>query len=149
MCIRDRLTDENYSNFESTDNSGNILYKHNLRDLYKIAHQNWTTNIDVTDALVIEVTGTFTDEKPANFKVEMVSDQTTYDDITYTVDLNNFSKGKGTYIEPIIPIAIENRKATYPLTGAMGIIGFLVVGGIMMAMAYYKYRRKRRESALS
>ena len=47
------------------------------------------------------------------------------------------------------PIDIENKKGVYPLTGAMGIIGFLVVGGIMMATAYYKYRRKRRESALS
>ena len=47
------------------------------------------------------------------------------------------------------PIEIENKKATFPHTGALGIIGFLVVGGIMMATAYYKYRRKRRESALS
>ena len=47
------------------------------------------------------------------------------------------------------PIQVENRKAQYPLTGAMGIIGFLVVGAVMMATAYYKYRRKRRESALS
>ena len=47
------------------------------------------------------------------------------------------------------PIDIDNRKATYPLTGAMGIIGFIVVGVVMMATAYYKYRRKRRESALS
>ena len=47
------------------------------------------------------------------------------------------------------PIDIDNRKATYPLTGAMGIIGFIVVGVVMMATAYYKYRRKRIESALS
>lgn len=47
------------------------------------------------------------------------------------------------------PIQVENYKATFPLTGAMGIIGFLVVGAVMMATAYYKYRRKRRESALS
>ena len=47
------------------------------------------------------------------------------------------------------PIQVENHKATFPHTGAIGIIGFLVVGGIMMATAYYKYRRKRRESALS
>ena len=46
------------------------------------------------------------------------------------------------------PIDIENKKGVYPLTGAMGIIGFLVVGGIMMATAYYKYRRKRRELSL-
>lgn len=48
-----------------------------------------------------------------------------------------------------VPIDIENHKSTFPHTGALGIIGFLVVGGIMMATAYYKYRRKRRESALS
>ena len=47
------------------------------------------------------------------------------------------------------PIEIENKKATFPLTGAMGIIGFLVAGAVMMSTAYYKYRRKRRESALS
>ena len=145
----DKLTANDYSPFTSTNSTGNILYKHNLREMYKIASQNWSTNIDVTDALVIEVTGTFTDEKPANFKVEMVSDQTTYDDISYTVDVKNFSEGKGAYVDAKTPIPVENRKAEYPHTGAMGIIVFLVVGGIMMATAYYKYRRKRRESALS
>ncbi|MDU7165087.1 SpaA isopeptide-forming pilin-related protein [Finegoldia magna] len=53
----------------------------------------------------------------------------------------------GTY--KITPIEIENKKGEYPLTGAMGIIGFLVAGVVIMATAYYKYRRKRRESALS
>ena len=49
----------------------------------------------------------------------------------------------------ITPIEIENKKGEYPHTGALGIIGFLVVGGIMMATAYYKYRKKKRERALS
>ena len=47
------------------------------------------------------------------------------------------------------PIEVVNHKSLFPNTGALGIIGFLVVGGIMMTTAYYKYRRKRRESALS
>ncbi|MDU4278308.1 MAG: SpaA isopeptide-forming pilin-related protein [Finegoldia magna] len=47
------------------------------------------------------------------------------------------------------PINIENKKGVYPLTGALGIIGFLVAGAVIMTTAYYKYRRKRRESALS
>ncbi|MDU5587032.1 MAG: SpaA isopeptide-forming pilin-related protein [Finegoldia magna] len=51
--------------------------------------------------------------------------------------------------EPTLPIPVENHKATFPHTGALGIIGFIVVGAVMMATAYYKYRRKRRESALS
>ena len=47
------------------------------------------------------------------------------------------------------PIEIENKKGVYPLTGALGIIGFLVVGAVMMATAYYKYKKKKREEALS
>ena len=139
----DKLTDENYSNFASTNDSGNILYKHNLIEMYKIAHQNWSTNINVTDALVIEVTGTFTDDNPANFKVEMVSDQTTYDEITYKVDLNNFSEGKGAYIDSKTPIVVENRKAEYPHTGGMGTLIFTLAGLVLMSAAAYVYSRKR------
>ncbi|UEB33910.1 SpaA isopeptide-forming pilin-related protein [Finegoldia magna] len=47
------------------------------------------------------------------------------------------------------PIQVENNKATFPHTGAMGIFGFLIAGAIIMTTSYYKYRRKRRESALS
>ena len=73
---------------------------------------------------------------------------------TFEIGTKGNEKANHTYTftnlgEPELPIQIENKKGEYPLTGAMGIIGFLVVGGIMMATAYYKYRRKRRESALS
>lgn len=142
----DALTDQSYSPFTSTDSSGNILYKHNLREMYKIAHQNWSSNIDLTDALVIEVTGTFTDENPANFKVEMVSDQTTYDEITYKVDLNNFTEGKGAYVDSKTPIVVENRKAEYPHTGGMGTLIFTLAGILLMSAAAYVYSRKRGES---
>ena len=47
------------------------------------------------------------------------------------------------------PIQVENKKGEYPLTGALGIIGFLVVGVVMMATSYYKYRKKKRGRALS
>ena len=62
-------------------------------------------------------------------------------------EIKSVKQSDGTY--KITPIEIENKKGVYPLTGALGIIGFLVVGVVMMATAYYKYRRKRRESALS
>ena len=145
----DSLTSNSYTNFTSTSSSGNILYKHNLRELYKIPYQNWSSNIDVTDSLVIEVTGTFTDDNPANFKVEMVSDQITYDDISYTIDLNNFSEGKGAYIDSMTTIQVENHQATFPHTGALGIFGFLIAGAIIMTTSYYKYRKKKRGRALS
>ena len=139
----DDLIAKNYSEFSSKDSSGNILYKHNLREMYKIPSQNWSTNIDVENALVIEVTGTFTDNNPANFKVEMVSDRTTYDDISYTVDLKNFSAGKGAYVEAKTPIVVENKKAEYPSTGGMGTFIFTSIGASLIGLAYLSYRRKR------
>ena len=48
-----------------------------------------------------------------------------------------------------VPIDIENRKATFPLTGALGIFGFLIAGAIIMTTSYYKYRKKKRGRALS
>ena len=62
-------------------------------------------------------------------------------------EIKSVKQSDGTY--KITPIEIENKKGVYPLTGAMGIIGFLVAGAVIMTTAYYKYRRKRRESALS
>ena len=47
------------------------------------------------------------------------------------------------------PIDISNKPGTYPLTGALGIFGFLIVGAIIMTTSYYKYRKKKREEALS
>ena len=47
------------------------------------------------------------------------------------------------------PIEVVNHKSLFPYTGGWGIIGFLVAGAVIMTTAYYKYRRKRRESALS
>ena len=41
------------------------------------------------------------------------------------------------------PIQVENHKATFPLTGALGIFGFLIAGAIIMTTSYYKYRKKR------
>ena len=47
------------------------------------------------------------------------------------------------------PIQVENHKATFPLTGALGIFGFLIAGAIIMTTSYYKYRKKKRGRALS
>lgn len=47
------------------------------------------------------------------------------------------------------PIQVENHKATFPHTGALGIFGFLIAGAIIMTTSYYKYRKKKREEALS
>ena len=47
------------------------------------------------------------------------------------------------------PIQVENHKATFPHTGALGIFGFLIAGAIIMTTSYYKYRKKKRGRALS
>lgn len=111
-------------------------------------------NIVTEKALVVVITGTITDKaKAVDLKPEVYSRafSRSIDLVNYKLDINNMSEGKGTYVdyESKDPIKVENYKATFPHTGAMGIIGFIVVGVVMMATAYYKYRRKRRESALS
>ena len=82
---------------------------------------------------------------------ELVFNSGIDDNVNDKLNVEAIAKGDPIYADHDSkdPIQVENRKAEYPHTGALGIIGFLVVGGIMMATAYYKYRRKRRESALS
>ena len=114
-----------------------------------------TTNSEIytKKSLVVEFTGKLTDSatSPINIKMDVNSDQWKYSELTYSLDYDKISKEDKIYVDykSQDPIKVENRKGEYPHTGAMGIIGFLVIGGIMMATAYYKYRRKRRESALS
>ncbi|MFN2103126.1 SpaA isopeptide-forming pilin-related protein [Finegoldia dalianensis] len=112
------------------------------------------SNIVTEKGLVVEITGKIADKTKAvelNPEVYSRAFSKSIDKVSYKLDINNMSEGKGTYIDYVSkdPIQVENHKATFPHTGAMGIIGFLVVGAVMMATAYYKYRRKRRESALS
>ncbi|MSB11277.1 SpaA isopeptide-forming pilin-related protein [Finegoldia sp. BIOML-A1] len=113
-----------------------------------------STTISTTDTIVVEYTGTLADNKTSvDQKAELIIDNTILDTADHGLDINTLSRTDPVYVDVnksnITPIPVENRKATYPLTGALGIIGFLVVGAVMMTTAYYKYRRKRRESALS
>ncbi|MDU5223201.1 MAG: SpaA isopeptide-forming pilin-related protein [Finegoldia magna] len=112
------------------------------------------SNIVTKKGLIVEITGKITDKTKAvelNPEVYSRAFSKSIDLVNYKLDINKMSEGKGTYVdyESKDPIQVENRKAEYPLTGAMGIIGFLVAGAVIMTTAYYKYRRKRRESALS
>ena len=108
--------------------------------------------VTTTVTIVVEYTGTLAQGKTkVDQKAEVILNYSIADQVDYSLDWTALTENKSVYDEYDLtkPVEVENRKATYPLTGAMGIIGFLVVGGIMMATAYYKYRRKRRESALS
>lgn len=136
--------EKNSFNYNTVDNIRRFRIKNLIDD------NSGETNLTTDKAIVIDVIGKLAEGKTSSdLKAEIYFDQNPIDEVTNKLDINAKPDGPGTYIEPIIPIAIENHKAEYPLTGAMGIIGFLVVGAVMMATAYYKYRRKRRESALS
>ena len=151
----DQLTNSDFST--SVENSERYLnneqcIRYQVRDLYRIP---WDPNVQYqtrTDSVVVEVEGKLNqDVTNLNLKSYIQHDLLNIDTVNSELDINNLSSDKGKYInyESQDPIQVENRKAEYPLTGAMGIIGFLVVGAVMMATAYYKYRRKKRESALS
>ena len=110
--------------------------------------------LTTTDSIVMEFNGKLDDNNDtgtADQLFELVFNSGIDDSVSDKLDVKAIAEGKPAYADHDSknPIVVENKKATYPLTGAMGIIGFLVVGAVMMATAYYKYRRKRRESALS
>ena len=151
----DQLTNSDFST--SVENSERYLnneqcIRYQVRDLYRIP---WDPNVQYqtrTDSVVVKVEGKLNqDVTNLNLKSYIQHDLLNIDTVNSELDINNLSSDKGKYInyESQDPIQVENRKAEYPLTGAMGIIGFLVVGAVMMATAYYKYRRKKKESALS
>ncbi|OXZ26166.1 SpaA isopeptide-forming pilin-related protein [Finegoldia magna] len=131
--------------------------KYSIEEMY--GNGNWTrdqegrSNLSTDKTLVVEFTGKLKEnvQGPVNPKADVYINAfgRMVDEVTNRLDLTNLSSFEGSYIDSKTPIQVENRKGQYPHTGAMGIIGFLVAGVVMMATAYYKYRRKRRESALS
>ena len=111
-------------------------------------------NIVTEKGLVVEITGKITDKStPVELNPEVYSRafSRSIDKVSYKLDINNMSDGKGTYVDydSKDPIQVENYKATFPHTGALGIFGFLIAGAIIMTTSYYKYRKKKRGRALS
>ncbi|MDU5922484.1 MAG: SpaA isopeptide-forming pilin-related protein, partial [Finegoldia magna] len=153
----DSLMKDDFKDITARDNENDGVIKYTIRDILgrinydgpEAGKSILTTN----KSIVIEYVGKLNNSPTTTLKNELRFDLTKLDEINYEFDLNKLTStdGNGTYVDihENRPIEIENNKSTFPHTGAMGIIGFLVIGGIMMATAYYKYRRKRRESALS
>ncbi|OXZ41626.1 hypothetical protein B9N58_00810 [Finegoldia magna] len=136
--------EKNSFNYNTVDNIRRFKIKNLIDDTS--GHTNLTTD----KAIVIDVIGKLAEGKTSSdLKAEIHFDQNTIDEVTYNLDINAKPDGPGTYIEPIIPIEIENYKAQYPHTGALGIFGFLIAGAIIMTTSYYKYRKKKRGRALS
>ena len=104
-------------------------------------------------AIVLEITGKPTGTADANLHYDLKDGLKILGHLSYIYNKDNFgANAKSTYVDKakLRPIEVENHKSTFPLTGALGIIGFLVCGAILMATSYYKYRKKRkRERALS
>ena len=117
--------------------TGNSITSENTIELSMYSTLALSTELEIKSNLVIgEGEDAISEER--TFEIGTKGDEK----VNHTYTFTNLG-------EPELPIQIENKKGEYPLTGALGIIGFLVVGAVMMATAYYKYRRKRRESALS
>ena len=130
--------------------AGNIRSAYSLKEITGNGQKDG--KVTTTDTIVVEYTGTLAQGKTkVDQKAEVILNYSIADQVDYSLDWTALTENKPVYDEYDLtkPVEVENRKATYPLTGAMGIIGFIVVGVVMMATAYYKYRRKRRESALS
>ena len=152
----ENLTKDDYKKYDaiSFDTVGGITgSRYGLKEMLGTTA---TTDkpITTTDSIVMEFTGKLDANNTtgtADQLFELVFESGIDDQVSDKLNVDVLTSGKPSYGDytGTAPIQIENRKATFPLTGALGIIGFLVAGAVMMATAYYKYRRKRRESALS
>ena len=150
------LTKDDFNQYDaiSFQSAGGIVgSKYGLKEMLG---ETSTTDkpITTTDSIVMEFTGKLDVNNTtgtADQLFEIVFDSQIDDSIEDKLDMKVLSGSKPAYRDytGTKEIQLENRKAEYPHTGAMGIFGFLIAGAIIMTTAYYKYRRKRRESALS
>lgn len=109
--------------------------------------------VTTSKTLVVDIEGKPEDEATdVNLRSQVFFDWKVLDNVEYHFNVNqmfNFEDagdGKGTYVDPILPIPVENRKAKYPLTGGVGTIFFTLAGVSLMTAAAYVYRRKREVS---
>lgn len=128
----------NYTNVDS-------IRRFRIKNL--INDNSGATTLTTDKAIVVDITGKLAEGKTsAELKSEIYFDYKIIDEVTYNLDINNISEGKGAYVDPVMPIEIENRKAEYPRTGGMGTLIFTVSGLMLMSVAGYVYKRKRRDS---
>ena len=153
----ENLTKDDYKKYDAIsfdDTVGNINgSRYGLKEMLGIT----TTDdkpIKTTDSIVMEFTGKLDANNTtgtADQLFELVFESGIDDQISDKLNVEALTSGKPTYGDytSTAPIQIENRKATFPLTGALGIFGFLIAGAIIMTTSYYKYRKKKRGRALS
>ena len=161
----DDLKSTDYKECDAHDRQSetNVVSKYLIKDLlgkgnYEIVDKAKGT-IKTKKSIVIEYTGQILDKASqkgdgvnAEVKQDLYNDLTILDQLSYKLNLERIKSGKRVYVDKsdLRATEVENRKGEYPHTGALGIIGFLVCGAILMATSYYKYRKKRkRERALS
>lgn len=152
----DDLKDTEFKKFDaiSFETVGGITgSRYGLKEMLGITS---TTDkpITTTDSIVMEFTGKLDANNTtgtADQLFELVFESGIDDQISDKLNVEALTSGKPTYGDytSTEPIQIENRKATFPLTGALGIFGFLIAGAIIMTTSYYKYRKKKRGRALS
>ena len=148
----DQLTNSDFST--SVENSERYLnneqcINYQVRELYRIP---WNPNVQYqtrTDSVVVEVEGKLNQAVTnLNLKSYIQHDLLNIDTVNSEFDINNLSSDKGKYInyESKDPIKVENRKGQFPWTGGMGTIIFTVTGLMVMTVAAYLYKRKRKAS---
>ncbi|MDU4209632.1 MAG: SpaA isopeptide-forming pilin-related protein [Finegoldia magna] len=125
-------------------------------DLYELVKGDTTDGspIKTDKTLVFKMSPQIGLTTKLDINSKIVIDDKTVEDRTFNIGTKgeeyvDHSYSFTTMGEPTQPILVENHKATFPHTGALGIFGFLITGAIIMTTSYYKYRKKKRGQALS
>ena len=152
------LTEDDFKTYDAVEygiTGNNNGSRYSLKEL--LGKANEISNISTTDTIVVEYTGTLAkDTTKVDQKAELIIDNTILDTADYSLDIDTLSSTEPVYVDVnksnITPIEVENKKATFPLTGGNGaFIGFAIIGtAVMLAgiayFAIYQNDKNRRRS---
>lgn len=152
------MTEDDFKTYDAVEygiTGNNNGSRYSLKEL--LGKANEISNISTTDTIVVEYTGTLAkDTTKVDQKAELIIDNTILDTADYSLDIDTLSSTEPVYVDVnksnITPIEVENKKATFPLTGGNGaFIGFAIIGtAVMLAgiayFAIYQNDKNRRRS---
>ena len=149
----DDLTEKDFNEYGAISHKtigDNVGSRYSLKEI--IRKKNVSGNIETTDTIVVEYTGTLQKDKAVEQKVDVSLNLEVIDEVNYTLDINSLA-GKGpVWVDinksNINPIEVENKKVFLPRTNGLGAwIGFTIIGLLLMLLAVYYYNRKKNKEA--
>ena len=150
----DDLTENDFKEYGAVSHKkigDNVGSRYSFKEI--IGKKNESGNIETTDTIVVEYTGTLQEGKESvEQKADVILGLEVIDEINYRLDINSLAGKEPVWVDinksNINPIEVENKKVFLPRTNGLGAwIGFTIIGLLLMLLAVYYYNRKKNKEA--